>query len=44
MTPVDEPAEPPRPVGAAALPGWYLTAAAASWRFAAIAAAVAAVL
>ena len=33
-----------RPVGEAALPGWYRTAAAASWRFLAIAAAIAAVV
>jgi putative heme transporter len=33
-----------RPVGEAALPGWYRTAAAASWRFLAIAAAIVAIL
>jgi hypothetical protein len=36
--------EAPRRVGDAALPGWYRTVAAASWRFLAIAGAVAAVV
>jgi predicted PurR-regulated permease PerM len=35
---------PPRPHGDAAMPGWYRTAAAASWRFLAIAGAVYAVM
>jgi predicted PurR-regulated permease PerM len=40
--PAPEPA--PRPHGDAAMPGWYVTAAAASWRFLAIAAAVVVVM
>jgi len=38
------PERPRRPHGDAALPGWYLTVAAASWRFVAIVAAVVAVV
>src|SRR3954453_8489491 len=36
--------DPPRPHGDAAMPGWYRTAGAASWRFLAIAGAVAVVV
>ncbi len=42
--PLSSAPERPRPHGDAALPGWYLTAAAASWRFLAIVAAVVAVV
>jgi putative heme transporter len=43
-TPAPAAARAPRPHGDAAMPGWYVTAAAASWRFLAIAGAVVAVM
>jgi predicted PurR-regulated permease PerM len=43
-TPAPAAAHQPRPHGDAAMPGWYVTAAAASWRFLAIAGAVVAVM
>jgi putative heme transporter len=43
-TPAPATARAPRPHGDAAMPGWYVTAAAASWRFLAIAGAVVAVM
>jgi putative heme transporter len=43
-TPALAAARAPRPHGDAAMPGWYVTAAAASWRFLAIAGAVVAVM
>jgi putative heme transporter len=43
-TPAPAAARAPRPHGDAAMPGWYMTAAAASWRFLAIAGAVVAVM
>jgi putative heme transporter len=43
-TPAPAAARAPRPHGDAAMPGWYVTAAAASWRFLAIAGAAVAVM